>query len=155
MITPHGGVLVEAYLSPVAAEEFRKQLGSLARISLDEVELSDLRLIANGAFSPLAGFLNQDDYHSVLTENRLQSGLVWTIPITLSISNPEPDSFQVGDRVALFSEAEEWVGILFVESVYQRDRAAEADGSLWYYGPRTSWGRLPFLQRRAFVRWQH
>ena len=126
MITPHGGVLVERYLSPVEAEEFKKQLGSLARISLDEVELSDLRLIANGAFSPLTGFLNQDDYHSVLTENRLQSGIVWTIPITLSILNPESGSFQVGDRVALFSEAKEWVGILFVESVYRRDREAEA-----------------------------
>ena len=43
-------------------------------------------MIAIGAFSPLTGFMNQEDYDRTVTEMRLANGLVWSIPITLSVS---------------------------------------------------------------------
>src|SRR5262249_59314027 len=75
---PRGGVLVAA--SPDAALDAT----DLPAIQLDIRQLSDLELIANGALSPLDGFMGRADYERVVAEGRLASGLPWTIPVTLS-----------------------------------------------------------------------
>ena len=48
----------------------------------------EVQNIAHGVFSPLEGFLNKDDFLSVLEEGRLKNGLPWTIPIVLDASSP-------------------------------------------------------------------
>ena len=42
-------------------------------IILDNRQLCDLELILNGGFNPLKGFLNQNDYDSVLDNMRLST----------------------------------------------------------------------------------
>ena len=56
------------------------------QIELDPISLSDLECMANGAFSPLDSIMNQKDYLSVLYHMRLASGLPWSLPITLPVS---------------------------------------------------------------------
>ena len=56
-------------------------------IILDNRQLCDLELILNGGFNPLKGFLNQNDYDSVLDNMRLSTGELWPMPIVLSITN--------------------------------------------------------------------
>ena len=55
--------------------------------------LSDLEMISTGVFSPLTGFMVREDYESVVDRMRLANGLVWSMPITLSVSAEE-----AGDR---------------------------------------------------------
>jgi sulfate adenylyltransferase len=43
-------------------------------------------MIAIGGFSPLKGFMEQDDYEKVVDDMRLINGLPWAIPVTLSVS---------------------------------------------------------------------
>lgn len=126
MITPHGGVLVENYLSPEDVLKYQEELPGLKKIVLDSVEISDLELIANGAFSPLTGFMNEKDYLGVLNHNRLANGLVWTIPITLSIPVELSSKYFEGDLVALVSPKEVLLGIMQVEAIYHRNRQEEA-----------------------------
>jgi sulfate adenylyltransferase len=43
-------------------------------IVLNSRELCDLEMLLNGGFAPLEGFLNKEDYFSVLNDMRLSNG---------------------------------------------------------------------------------
>jgi ATP sulfurylase len=43
-------------------------------------------MIAVGAFSPLRGFIGQQDYHSIVESMRLANGLPWSIPVALQVA---------------------------------------------------------------------
>lgn len=126
MIEPHGGKLIESYLEREEEEFYRERLSDLKKLTLDEVELSDLEMLTNGAFSPLGGFIGKNDYHSIITGNRLSSGLVWTIPIVLSVPPEETGKYLERDEVVLKSAAGDFLGILYVEEIYKRNLEREA-----------------------------
>lgn len=124
-ITPHGGGELVDRTAPDSLEQQLRDAhaaGKLPTIKLNERELSDLELIANGAFSPLTGFMGQADYERVVAEGRLASGVPWTIPITLS-SN---DDYKAGTTVGLVSEDGRLVGALEVAEVFGYDKQREA-----------------------------
>ncbi len=81
-IEPYGGRLVDRIL-PTMSEGEKKEALELPRIRLSHANLCDLEMIAIGAFSPLEGFMTRADYEEILIHKRLESGLPWTIPITL------------------------------------------------------------------------
>lgn len=60
---PHGGVLKDLHVRDAQLHEsLLQESDSLADIRLTERQLCDLELILNGGFSPLEGFMNQQDY---------------------------------------------------------------------------------------------
>lgn len=92
---PHGGTLINRW-NP------ERSLESLTTtIELDDTAISDLELIATGAYSPLNGFLTQKDYDAVLTNMRLSTGEPWTIPITLPITEDKARTMSKGNLVKL------------------------------------------------------
>lgn len=124
MIKPQVGVLKESFLSDSEFFEAQKELTQLKKIYLDEIEASDLALLANGAYSPLSGFNDSRDYHSILEKSRLASGQVWTIPIVLSVDSKL--EYRTGEDVALVSKEGLILGLLQIEEIYERDKAKEA-----------------------------
>lgn len=118
-IQPHGGTLIERYQPDFSLHHIRKS------VELDVIALSDLELIANGAYSPLTGFLNEEDYHSVVHSMRLANGTVWSIPITLPISKKEAKSIEKGNQVALTYQTIPY-GVMEVQSLYTPDKEVEA-----------------------------
>ena len=62
---PHGGILVDRKLRGVKREAALERALELKRIQLNSVNCSDLEMIANGAFSPLTGFMGQADHERV------------------------------------------------------------------------------------------
>src|SRR5436853_1163566 len=83
-IPAHGGRLINRELAGVERETLLERVPAMPRLTLRAREISDLEMIANGAFSPLQGFMCEDDYITVRGNKHLASGLPWTIPITLS-----------------------------------------------------------------------
>lgn len=61
----------------------------------------DLGMLLSQAFDPLAGFLSQDDYDSVLTHLRLANNQLWPIPITLDVTDDFAKKITVGDEILL------------------------------------------------------
>ena len=61
-IKPHGGVLVNREAGEGEREALTARASSLPTITLDERQISDLEMIAIGAFSPLDGFMGRADY---------------------------------------------------------------------------------------------
>ena len=125
MSAPHGGTLVNRLVDGQARESLLARAGSLLKVPLDTWALSDVEMLAIGGFSPLTGFLTQRDYDSVVTQRRLASGLVWTIPVTLAVDRRAAESLKPGSDVALTSEGA-IVAILHLEEVYAPDKQREA-----------------------------
>ena len=80
---PHGGQLVDLYLPERQADEEKISAKDYPSWDLTARQICDLDMLMNGAFSPLEGFLGQEDYESVCDSMRLSSGVLWPIPITL------------------------------------------------------------------------
>jgi sulfate adenylyltransferase len=125
-ITPHGGELINRIATPAQREEFLSKADFLPRVQLDERAVSDLQMIAIGAFSPLTGFMNQQDYNRVVTEMRLANGTVWSIPITLSVREEVADSLTEGSLVRLDNPDGNFIGVLQLTEKYSYDKQHEA-----------------------------
>ncbi|MEH1825640.1 MAG: sulfate adenylyltransferase [Nostoc sp.] len=125
-IAPHGGQLVNRIATPEQRAEFLSKADFLPRVQLDDRAVSDLEMIAIGAFSPLTGFMNQEDYDRTVTEMRLANGLVWSIPITLSVSEEVASPLQEGGLIRLDNSRGEFIGVLQLTQKYNYDKTREA-----------------------------
>jgi sulfate adenylyltransferase len=122
--TPHGGELVDRVAWGEEAEEIRMRAPDLFALRLSQRQISDLALIANGALSPLIGFLGQSDYQRVIEDMSLANGLPWTIPVVLAVD--ATDAPGEGSEVALYDPQGTLWGILQVEELYPYDKRHEA-----------------------------
>ncbi|MEW6242980.1 MAG: sulfate adenylyltransferase [Bacillota bacterium] len=125
-IKPHGGTLVCQVLTGKEREDALQRAASLPQLTLDAWAASDLELIAVGAFSPLKGFLKQDDYLSVIHRMRLADGTVWSLPIVLGVDAGTAVGLELGAEVALLAESGIILGLLTVEEKYTYDKKLEA-----------------------------
>ncbi|MFJ8100076.1 sulfate adenylyltransferase [Lysinibacillus sp. NPDC096212] len=118
-LQPHGGLLVQAFNPEKDVTHINKV------IELDAIALSDLELIAIGGYSPIEGFLTQEDYESVVEHTRLASGVVWSIPITLPVAKDVATTLQPGDEAKLvFGDAV--YGVIEVADIYEPNKRKEA-----------------------------
>ncbi len=126
MNQPHGGTLVNRLAPPERTAELKAQARELTAIILNGFELSDLEMIAIGAFSPLEGFMTRADLESVVRRLHLANGLAWTLPVTLAVSEAQARELLHKPRVTLADPEGEPVGLLDVEDVFEFDRQEEA-----------------------------
>ena len=71
-ITPHGGgTLIDLRCSDKERESLRKKARSLPSVKLDARALTDLELLAIGGFSPLEGFMTEEQCKSVVNDMHL------------------------------------------------------------------------------------
>jgi len=101
---PHGDVLKDLLIRDESInKDLLLEAHTLKEIILTERQLCDLELIMNGGFSPLEGFMNEKGYNSVVEFLRLSDGTLFSIPITLDVSQDDIDRLRIapGARVAL------------------------------------------------------
>ena len=123
---PHGGELKDLYLTAQEAEAEKNAAREYASWDLTERQLCDIELLLNGAFSPLEGFLNKDDYDSVVKTMRLKSGVLWPMPITLDVSEEFAGGIKAGDHIALRDLEGVVVATLEVGDIWTPDKGVEA-----------------------------
>ncbi|MCP2620070.1 sulfate adenylyltransferase [Candidatus Aminicenantes bacterium AC-334-K16] len=127
LVPPHGGQLQPLLVEEEARQEERTRARSLPRVFLSSRETSDLIMMAMGAFSPLSGFMNHDDYQQVVTEMHMSNGLLWPIPITLAVTKEEAERLRLNSEVALVDrETQEIMGILRISDKFTYDKRWEA-----------------------------
>ena len=125
-IQPHGGKLINRELKGRARDELLVKTPFMERIHLDARAVSDLEMIAVGAFSPLQGFMTRADYESVRDHKELAEGLPWTIPVTLPVGALDGCCYREGDDIALYDQNDSLLGVLHLEEKYQYDKDLEA-----------------------------
>jgi len=126
VIAPHGGELVDRRVPEGERAERLQKAQELKRVVLGPRALSDLEMISTGVFSPLAGFMVREDYESVAETMHLANGLVWSMPITLSISDDEANGIDEGDEIALVNGEGRVVAIMTLADRYAYDKDREA-----------------------------
>ncbi|MBN1180533.1 MAG: sulfate adenylyltransferase [Anaerolineae bacterium] len=124
VIRPHGGVLVDRVMRGEVREAVRERAERLVKIPLNEMGLSDLEMIATGAYSPLTGFMRKADYDRCVTDMRLTSGVVWSVPVTLAVGKELADRIQEGHEVAL-CEGDKVLAVLEVAEKFPYDSATK------------------------------
>ena len=79
MINAHGGKLVNRVTEADPS--------GLLSIDISADLANDVENIADGIFSPLEGFLNKQDFESVISKGRLVNDIAWTIPTVLDVDD--------------------------------------------------------------------
>lgn len=130
---PHGGTLVNRILIGEEREEAFHRATDLKKIELSEIGVSELEMIANGAMSPLTGFMCREDYKGVVDNMRLKDGHIWSLPITLPVSKETADMLQNGEEVALVEMQSKTngasghiMGIMKIEDKFEYNKEHEA-----------------------------
>jgi sulfate adenylyltransferase len=125
LITPHGGTLVNRELYGRERDQLMRRAAGFPKLQLNARQISDLTMIATGAYSPIDGFLGEADYRGVVSDMRLANGDVWPIPITLAVSGEKAYRLRAGEEIALYQD-HHLLGILHLAEKYTYDKALEA-----------------------------
>ncbi|MEE9458401.1 MAG: sulfate adenylyltransferase [Candidatus Bathyarchaeia archaeon] len=117
---PYGGRLVNRTLDGAKRLRRLNEVDEIPRIEIDKRTALDAEKIADGTYSPLEGFIGEDDFETIIKKERLASGLTWTIPILLA---PSKGSNQIrnlaeGDDLALY-HAKKPIATLHVEDIFE------------------------------------
>ncbi len=127
LVAPHGSdELLPRMLANNESEQERQKASSLPRVELQSREVGDLIMLGIGGFTPLEGFMNQQDWQSVCDNLQLSNGVFWPIPITLSTDQQTADSIDLNSEIALYSEETgELMATMQVTEKYTIDKAHE------------------------------
>jgi sulfate adenylyltransferase len=117
--SPHGSKLINRF---VLSE--RKNTDGMYTLKVSKELRNDVENIADGIFSPLEGFVGEQDFQSIVNTGRLSNGIAWTVPISLDIDEQEARKMKDAGQVALASDNNEKFAILHVEEVYSFDKVA-------------------------------
>lgn len=117
LIRPHGGTLIQRHIVP----DDMHSIDDLPVLRISETDKLDCEQLAYGTYSPLTGFMDSKTLDSVLSENCLLDGTVWSLPILLQFSAAQVRAFGVGDRIALTTENDDPHSVLDVSEIYRLD----------------------------------
>ena len=120
MINAHGGKLVNRVTDADPS--------GLLSIDISADLANDVENIADGIFSPLEGFLNKQDFESVISKGRLVNDIAWTIPTVLDVDDETGKKMKEAGDVLLKNPDGTGIAILHVEDVYSYDKQSTASG---------------------------
>jgi len=115
---PHGGRLVNRITS--------KNPSGLNSFSVSVDLANDIENIADGIFSPLEGFLTEQDFESVINKGRLTNDIPWTIPIILDVDKPNSQKIKEAGDILLQNPQGIGIAILHVEETFSFDKEKTA-----------------------------
>ena len=129
LVPPHHSQELKPLLLPENERtEERKRAESLRKIPLDSRAVSDVAMLAMGAYTPLDGFMGHDEWRGTCVDMKLPNGVFWPIPITLSVPQELGDSIRLEEEVALVDgESGEILAVMQVREKYAIDKKLEAE----------------------------
>jgi sulfate adenylyltransferase len=129
LVPPHHSQQLKPLLLPQAQRDGeRNRAETLKKIPLDSRTVSDLLMLAMGAYTPLDGFMSHDDWRGACLDMKLANGVFWPIPITLSVDNDVAGGIGAEQDVALVdSESGEILAVMQVREKYAIDKTVEAE----------------------------
>ena len=119
LVRPHGSDALKPLLVAPTQTSFANQIPMASR------ELSDLLMFGMGAYTPLVGFMGKADWRGVCEDMRLDSGLFWPIPITLSATKEKAETLKLGEEVGLADENGRIYGSITVDEIYEINKDVE------------------------------
>ena len=122
VIAPYGGKLVD--LMVAEADRAAVKATATKTIECSDRNACDVELLCVGGFSPLRGFMHQEDYDAVVSGHRLAAGQLFGLPIVM---DTDRDDVVVGDKLLLTYKGQD-LAVLEVEDKWEPNKVAEAKG---------------------------
>ena len=119
MPRPHGGSLTNNFIDQSRIDK------DLFTVDVDTGLKKEIENISFGVFSPLKGFMNEEDFTSVVKKGRLVNDLPWTIPIILDANEELAKKAKDSSQVALRNNGQIF-GVMQVEDLYKFDKTESA-----------------------------
>ena len=126
-IEPHGGQICDRMVTEERISELKQDFVHLQSWTLNDRQICDLEMIMNGGFSPLIGFLAQEDYDAVCTDMRLQNNDLWPIPITMDVTENTAENLAKKDKLVLRDKEGFALAVLTIGDIWKPDRKKEAE----------------------------
>ena len=126
-IEPHGGQICDRMVTEERISELKQDFVHLQSWTLNDRQICDLEMIMNGGFSPLIGFLAQEDYDAVCTDMRLQNNDLWPIPITMDVTENTAEKLAKKDKLVLRDKEGFALAVLTIGDIWKPDRKKEAE----------------------------
>jgi len=122
LIPPYGGELKNLIIKE---KKLKNHLISKASYEFEcsERNACDLELLMVGAFSPLEGFMDENNYNSVIKNNRNTNGLLFGLPIVFDSDN---EKVKAGETILLTYKKQK-IAVLEVSSKWEPDKSLEAE----------------------------
>jgi len=122
LIPPYGGELKNLIIND---KNLRNNLISKVTYEFEcsERNACDVELLIVGAFSPLEGFMDENNYKSVIKNNRDANGLLFGLPIVFDSNNEE---VKAGEKILLTYKKQK-IAVLEVSSKWEPDKSLEAE----------------------------
>src|ERR1051326_5033524 len=99
LVPPHYSQELKPLLLPEAERlDVRARAEKLQKIPLDSRAVSDVFMLAMGAYTPLDGFMGHDDWRGSCLDMKLMNGVFWPIPITLSVDKDLAGSLRADEE---------------------------------------------------------
>ena len=122
VIAPYGGTLVD--LMVPSAEQAALKASATKTLECSDRNACDVELLVVGGFSPLRGFLHQEDYDAVVSGHRTSAGHLFGLPIVM---DTDRNDVVVGDKLLLTHKGQE-LALLEVEDKWEPNKVSEAQG---------------------------
>ena len=122
VIAPYGGTLVD--LMVAEADRAAVKATATKTIECSDRNACDVELLCVGGFSPLRGFMHQEDYDAVVSGHRLAAGQLFGLPIVM---DTDRDDVVLGDKLLLTYKGQD-LAVLEVEDKWEPNKVAEAKG---------------------------
>ena len=122
VIAPYGGTLVD--LMVPSAEQPALKASATKTLECSDRNACDVELLVVGGFSPLRGFMHQEDYDAVVSGHRTSAGHLFGLPIVM---DTDRDDVVVGDKLLLTYKGQE-LALLEVEDKWEPNKVVEAPG---------------------------
>ena len=122
VIAPYGGTLVDLMV-PCAEQAALKALATKT-LECSDRNACDVELLVVGGFSPLRGFMHQEDYDAVVSGHRTSAGHLFGLPIVM---DTDRNDVVVGDKLLLTYKGQE-LALLEVEDKWEPNKVSEAQG---------------------------
>ncbi len=121
LIAPYGGELkdlmvVDSYQKDKLISE------TVYQLDCSERNACDIELLITGAFSPLEGFMEEQDYKSVVKSNRDTNNFLFGLPVVLDTNN---SNLKIGEKILLIYKGQN-LGVLEISSKWEPDKSFEA-----------------------------
>ena len=122
LIPPYGGELKNLIIKD---KNLKIDLISKAAYEFEcsERNACDVELLMVGAFSPLEGFMDENNYNSVIKNNRNTNGLLFGLPIVFDSNN---EKVKAGETILLTYKKQK-IAVLEVSSKWEPDKSLEAE----------------------------
>ena len=122
LIPPYGGELKNLIIQD---KNLKNDLISKATYEFEcsERNACDVELLIVGAFSPLEGFMDENNYNSVIKNNRNTNGLLFGLPIVFDSNN---EKVKAGETILLTYKKQK-IAVLEVSSKWEPDKSLEAE----------------------------